>query len=186
MEFYHPDEGTVPVLLPPRSVLIMTGESRYIWSHAIPPRKSDVLPVSVLKTLGDGGKIRETVERVDDLASSVTSMVLDDAASETANARGAHAGDKKSCNEIEDRPTLAKRAVRTSFTFRKILKDPNNYGRYYYCYSSSLTRTLVPQPVDVLFCCCCRCRFVSETYTTQFFFFLAPFQHFTSVSMKSW
>ncbi|XP_060572353.1 alkylated DNA repair protein alkB homolog 8-like isoform X2 [Ruditapes philippinarum] len=49
MEFRHPDGRHLSVLLPPRSVLIMTGESRYVWSHGITPRKSDIVP------LADGG-----------------------------------------------------------------------------------------------------------------------------------
>lgn len=36
------DAVQVPVLLEPRSVLVMTGESRYAWKHAIAPRKNDV------------------------------------------------------------------------------------------------------------------------------------------------
>ena len=51
MEFTHPDGNTIPVLLPARSVLIMTGESRYVWSHSIPARKSDILPLSLVKAL---------------------------------------------------------------------------------------------------------------------------------------
>jgi alkylated DNA repair dioxygenase AlkB len=42
MNFAHREEGTVvPVLLAARSVAIMTGESRYQWTHCIPGRKSD-------------------------------------------------------------------------------------------------------------------------------------------------
>ena len=100
----------------------------------IPPRKSDVLPVSVLETLDDSGKIMGTVEHFDDLASSVTSVVLDDTASKAANSGGPLAGNNKTCSGDENRLTLAKRGVRTSFTFRKILRDPDNYGRYYCCY----------------------------------------------------
>ncbi|XP_065344849.1 alkylated DNA repair protein alkB homolog 8 [Cloeon dipterum] len=33
----------VPVLLPRRSLLVMSGESRYAWTHGINPRKSDVV-----------------------------------------------------------------------------------------------------------------------------------------------
>ncbi|KAL4230733.1 Alkylated DNA repair protein alkB 8 [Mactra antiquata] len=43
MEFRHPDGRHLSVLLPPRSALIMTGESRYTWSHGITPRKSDIV-----------------------------------------------------------------------------------------------------------------------------------------------
>ncbi|KAK7500596.1 hypothetical protein BaRGS_00008171 [Batillaria attramentaria] len=44
MDFRHPDGRHLSVLLPPRSLLVMTGESRYIWSHGITPRKSDIVP----------------------------------------------------------------------------------------------------------------------------------------------
>ncbi|KAB0370737.1 hypothetical protein FD755_017146 [Muntiacus reevesi] len=33
MDFKHPDGMTVPVMLPRRSLLVMTGESRYLWTH---------------------------------------------------------------------------------------------------------------------------------------------------------
>ena len=33
MDFKHPDGVTVPVMLPCRSLLVMTGESRYLWTH---------------------------------------------------------------------------------------------------------------------------------------------------------
>eukprot|EP00118_Oscarella_pearsei_P007079 m.33491 g.33491 ORF g.33491 m.33491 type:complete len:354 (+) comp31823_c0_seq2:95-1156(+) len=47
MEFYHPDGSCFPVLLQPRCLLVMTGESRYVWKHGISPRKSDILDSSV-------------------------------------------------------------------------------------------------------------------------------------------
>ncbi|TMW57169.1 hypothetical protein Poli38472_003094 [Pythium oligandrum] len=43
MEFRHPDGRCESVLLQPRSLLIMTGASRYEWTHAIPPRLFDVI-----------------------------------------------------------------------------------------------------------------------------------------------
>ncbi|XP_005999468.1 alkylated DNA repair protein alkB homolog 8 isoform X2 [Latimeria chalumnae] len=46
MDFKHPDGRTVAVLLPQRSLLVMTGESRYLWSHGITPRKFDVVQMS--------------------------------------------------------------------------------------------------------------------------------------------
>ena len=33
MEFRHPDGRVVAVLLPGRSLLVMKGESRHLWSH---------------------------------------------------------------------------------------------------------------------------------------------------------
>lgn len=46
MEFRNPNDSTIKinVHLPRRSMLIMTGESRYGWTHGITPRKTDVVP----------------------------------------------------------------------------------------------------------------------------------------------
>ncbi|XP_066555394.1 alkylated DNA repair protein alkB homolog 8 [Amia ocellicauda] len=44
MDFKHPDGRSVAVVLPGRSLLVMTGESRYLWTHGITPRKFDVVP----------------------------------------------------------------------------------------------------------------------------------------------
>ncbi|XP_076446185.1 tRNA (carboxymethyluridine(34)-5-O)-methyltransferase ALKBH8-like [Babylonia areolata] len=44
MDFRHPDGRHLSVLVPMRSLLVMTGESRYVWSHGITPRKSDIVP----------------------------------------------------------------------------------------------------------------------------------------------
>lgn len=43
MDFSHPSDRHVPVLLPRRSVAVFSGESRYLWTHGITPRKSDVV-----------------------------------------------------------------------------------------------------------------------------------------------
>ncbi|CAL7935142.1 unnamed protein product [Xylocopa violacea] len=42
MDFKKEDEK-VAVLLPPRSLLIMSGEARYAWSHGICPRHNDII-----------------------------------------------------------------------------------------------------------------------------------------------
>uniref|UniRef100_I3JBX6 tRNA (carboxymethyluridine(34)-5-O)-methyltransferase n=1 Tax=Oreochromis niloticus TaxID=8128 RepID=I3JBX6_ORENI len=44
MEFRHPDGRVVAVVLPGRSLLVMKGESRYVWTHGITPRKFDMVP----------------------------------------------------------------------------------------------------------------------------------------------
>ena len=45
MEFTNKENSniTVPVLLPRRSMLVMTGEARYAWAHGIVPRMTDVI-----------------------------------------------------------------------------------------------------------------------------------------------
>ncbi|KAK6976876.1 Alkylated DNA repair protein alkB 8 [Biomphalaria glabrata] len=43
MDFRHPDGRHLKVILPRRSLLVMTGDSRYVWSHGITPRKSDIV-----------------------------------------------------------------------------------------------------------------------------------------------
>nr|XP_021517499.1 alkylated DNA repair protein alkB homolog 8 [Meriones unguiculatus] len=35
MDFKHPEGATVQVMLPRRSLLVMTGESRYLWTHGL-------------------------------------------------------------------------------------------------------------------------------------------------------
>ncbi|XP_041055789.1 alkylated DNA repair protein alkB homolog 8 [Carcharodon carcharias] len=52
MDFKHPNGHSVAVLLPRRSLLVMSGESRYLWSHGIIPRKFDVVPASEMQKTG--------------------------------------------------------------------------------------------------------------------------------------
>ncbi|XP_029629565.1 alkylated DNA repair protein alkB homolog 8 isoform X1 [Salmo trutta] len=44
MDFRHPEGRSVAVVLPGRSLLVMKGESRYLWTHGITPRKFDLVP----------------------------------------------------------------------------------------------------------------------------------------------
>ncbi|TRY74054.1 hypothetical protein TCAL_05060 [Tigriopus californicus] len=44
MNFTHPDGIMVPVILSRRSFMVMSDESRYVWSHGIVPRSNDVIP----------------------------------------------------------------------------------------------------------------------------------------------
>ncbi|XP_048199730.1 alkylated DNA repair protein alkB homolog 8 [Perognathus longimembris pacificus] len=46
MDFKHPDGVSVQVMLPRRSLLVMTGECRYLWTHGITPRKFDTVQAS--------------------------------------------------------------------------------------------------------------------------------------------
>ncbi len=114
MEFRHSDGRLIPVFLPPRSVMIMTGESRYLWSHGITPRKSDIVPVSLLNrdslAAGSGDKENASTHEV---------------AKDEVGDCGAHFIAKK----LPERLTLLKRGIRTSFTFRKLLDNPDTYGK---------------------------------------------------------
>ncbi|XP_048388848.2 alkylated DNA repair protein alkB homolog 8 isoform X1 [Stegostoma tigrinum] len=49
MDFKHPNGHSVAVMLPRCSLLVMTGESRYLWSHGITPRKFDVVSASEIQ-----------------------------------------------------------------------------------------------------------------------------------------
>ncbi|KFQ29801.1 PREDICTED: alkylated DNA repair protein alkB homolog 8, partial [Merops nubicus] len=84
MDFKHPDGHTAAVMLPRCSLLVMTGESRYLWTHGITPRKYDVIQASELR--------------------------------KKVGAITADAGDL----------TLNRRETRTSFTFRKVRRNPCN------------------------------------------------------------
>ncbi|XP_061684308.1 alkylated DNA repair protein alkB homolog 8 [Syngnathoides biaculeatus] len=83
MEFRHPDGRVVNVPLPGRSLLVMHGESRYLWTHGITPRKFDMVPAC-------------------------------DSQRQTPTC------DLGAVNQL----TLSKRGTRTSFTFRKIRREP--------------------------------------------------------------
>ena len=63
MDFKHPDGRHVPVLLPSRCFVVMTGESRYMWTHGITPRKSDIIPVTV-EIPGESGDSKIEVSRL--------------------------------------------------------------------------------------------------------------------------
>nr|XP_033804703.1 alkylated DNA repair protein alkB homolog 8 isoform X2 [Geotrypetes seraphini] len=52
MDFKHPDGRTVAVMLPRRSLLVMTGESRYLWTHGITPRKFDIIQATEKQKTG--------------------------------------------------------------------------------------------------------------------------------------
>ena len=55
MVFKNVDTGDqVLVWLPARSLLVMSGESRYSWSHGITPRHYDTLPCAHLGLNQDG------------------------------------------------------------------------------------------------------------------------------------
>ncbi|KAK5868536.1 hypothetical protein PBY51_009541 [Eleginops maclovinus] len=53
MEFRHPDGRLVAVVLPERSLLVMKGESRFLWTHGITPRKFDMVPACDPQSPGD-------------------------------------------------------------------------------------------------------------------------------------
>ncbi|XP_047664878.1 alkylated DNA repair protein alkB homolog 8 isoform X2 [Tachysurus fulvidraco] len=52
MDFRHPDGRSVAVVLPAKSLLVMKGESRYLWTHGITPRKFDVVSASTSERSG--------------------------------------------------------------------------------------------------------------------------------------
>jgi len=50
MVFSRPELGQqVPILLEPRSLVVMQGDSRHLWKHAIPSRKSDTYAGRVIQ-----------------------------------------------------------------------------------------------------------------------------------------
>ncbi len=60
MDFHSPDGGpSRPVLLPRRSLMVMSGEARYKYAHGIASRVSDVIPVT-----GGGLTLRKRGTRV--------------------------------------------------------------------------------------------------------------------------
>lgn len=51
MDFKSPEGSLFPVFLPQRSLVIMRGPSRYQFTHAITPRKSDIVPVDCVSVM---------------------------------------------------------------------------------------------------------------------------------------
>ncbi|XP_074651671.1 tRNA (carboxymethyluridine(34)-5-O)-methyltransferase alkbh8-like [Tubulanus polymorphus] len=74
MDFRHPNGYHVPVVLPRRSVLIMSGESRYLWSHGITPRKSDIIPSKESDAAGEIEKDLTLIRR--EMRTSFTFRVI--------------------------------------------------------------------------------------------------------------
>ena len=59
MQFKHPNKHSVKehaVYLQPRSLLVLSGEARYLWSHGIVPRKLDLVPTEEGVTVRERGK----------------------------------------------------------------------------------------------------------------------------------
>jgi alkylated DNA repair dioxygenase AlkB len=49
MEFTHDESGrNIPVWLEPRSLIVLSGDARYHWRHAIPARKSDTVAGNII------------------------------------------------------------------------------------------------------------------------------------------
>ncbi|XP_043268581.1 alkylated DNA repair protein alkB homolog 8 [Venturia canescens] len=64
MDFKRGDRK-ISLLLPPRSLLIMSGESRYAWSHGICPRHNDIINTSTgITTQERGTRISFTFRKV--------------------------------------------------------------------------------------------------------------------------
>lgn len=97
MDFTAPDRHKVSVFVPPRSLLIMKGESRYLWSHGIVARKFDsVYPNMVGYSSHGSAKYSEAgTTSGDDIHGS----------SDASN-------------------TVLHRGVRISLTFRKVRSKP--------------------------------------------------------------
>jgi len=67
MQFGGPRGEQVPIWLPARSLLVMSGEARYCWTHGITPRHGDTVPHTVLnssRTLLEGLTLVPRSERV--------------------------------------------------------------------------------------------------------------------------
>lgn len=71
MEFRNREGCTVPVWLPPRSLLILKDEARYAWRHGITPRHSDIVDKQMLD-----GELDDAVQEGTGLAEEETGLTL--------------------------------------------------------------------------------------------------------------
>ena len=123
MDFRHPDGRHIAVLLPRRSAIVMTGESRYVWTHAITPRKADVIPI----------KISQTDENFP-LHSEAADKGVENQVDDCENEKNGSEKTTVISGANSVKLTLMKRQTRTSFTFRKVLHGPCKCSEYYRCY----------------------------------------------------
>eukprot|EP00731_Ephydatia_muelleri_P030650 Em0022g164a len=98
MDFADPDRRKVSVFVPPRSLLIMKGESRYLWSHGIVARKFDSVHPNMAGYSFHDTRCSET----DATRTSCADSALPDSGGGTVLHRG----------------------VRSSLTFRKVRNKP--------------------------------------------------------------
>lgn len=101
MEFRHPDGRLEGFLLPPRSLLVMTGASRYEWTHAIPPRLFDVIDG---KRVDRQRRVSITFRKVQDTPCTCDFPVQCDVADRTASESAALAS-KQQAPETTLHPT---------------------------------------------------------------------------------
>lgn len=65
MDFRDDSGRHLPLLVPRRSLLVMTGESRYDWTHGITPRKLDLVHLHDRLTVRErGSRISFTFRKV--------------------------------------------------------------------------------------------------------------------------
>lgn len=95
MDFRHPDGRKIPVFLQRRSLLVMTEEARYLWTHGIAARQFDEVHSEM------PGYVY-----IDDSASCQTSQ------------------SSQSCQSRSTTTTIFPRGIRTSLTFRKVRRRP--------------------------------------------------------------
>ncbi len=127
MDFRHPNGQHIPVLLPRRSLLQMTGEARYVWTHGITPRKSDIIPVPTDVAVTSGSKNGHIPSPADSFkpAAGVTQLQDPDLSAPTSDVQDQNGGQvPENASNSKTRLTLTRRDERTSFTFRKILRGP--------------------------------------------------------------
>ena len=111
MDFRHPDGRKVAVFLPRRSLLVMSGESRYLWSHG-----SVLNPHFSRRVLPDfwpafrGVLCRITQRKVDEVHHCMP---------------GYHEeSSDHHCQSSSDTFTVVPRGRRVSLTFRKVKRSP--------------------------------------------------------------
>ncbi|XP_070685529.1 tRNA (carboxymethyluridine(34)-5-O)-methyltransferase alkbh8 [Pempheris klunzingeri] len=145
MEFRRPDGRLVALLLPGRSLLVMKGESRYLWTHGITPRKFDMVPACDPQSPARGRDL-------------VTHSNL----------------------------TLSKRGTRTSFTFRKIRRDPCRCAFPSACDSQGAPSvpSASPPSAPSLPCCHADAAILEEEYVHRVYDAIAS--HFSSTRHSPW
>ncbi|XP_028401822.1 alkylated DNA repair protein alkB homolog 8-like isoform X2 [Dendronephthya gigantea] len=125
MDFRHPDGRHVSILLPRRSVLIMTGECRYEWTHGITPRKYDIVNEDDLisnKNSRTWDSFSSSQQSTNENSSTGDSLFTTHQSSNEKDSNTGHL--LSSTQHPSNAVALLPREVRLSLTFRKVRRTP--------------------------------------------------------------
>lgn len=115
MDFRHPDGRKVPVFLQRRSLLIMAGEARYLWTHGIAARQFDEVHCGMPGYNESASLLGKSCQPQAACLSSQSSQ----SGQLSQSSQSKPEGQSRAATS-----TILPRGTRTSLTFRKVRRKP--------------------------------------------------------------